>query len=322
MAEPSETASHLILSASTLDRDALRRSDDGLLPGLLADARTLVLHLRGERMPVDAPEEQIRLRYRAPSSSDDPARCSYLGMVRGAPVVALFDEPEPEPADAGTTDPDDLQRQRAREHRSLRALAPVLSVDDLGVATTAVAMANWIVTQRFCSRCGAPVALGHSGWVMRCAEGHSHFPRTDPAVIMSVTDPDDRLLLAQGARFVVPTGMSVLAGFLEPGESLEAAVRREVLEEVGLPVDEVRYVDNQPWPMPASLMVGFAARTSSTELRLEDDEIRHAQWFTRGELDAALASGELTVPPRLSIARHLIERWYGAVLPPQPGDVR
>ncbi|GAB3756038.1 hypothetical protein GCM10027599_20610 [Yimella radicis] len=311
-----------MLSRSILDRDSLRREDPSLLQSLLSSPRTRVLHLRGERMPVTTQGDVVRLLLRAPQPADSDLPAAYLGRQEGADFVAVFDVPEQKvPGDAGTTDPGDLARQSDRTHRSLRSLAPGLPVADLGLATTSVAMANWVATQRFCARCGRPVALTKAGWVMTCDEGHHHFPRTDAAVIMSVVDPDDRLLLAQGTRFVLPTGMSVLAGFLEPGESMEAAVAREVMEEVGLPIVEAEYVGNQPWPMPASLMIGYAARTDETRLRLDPVEIRTARWFTRAQLEDALAGGELTVPPRLSIARHLIERWYGAALPAQPGDV-
>lgn len=322
MADTTGTPSQLILSRSTLDRDSLRRTVPGLLPDLLADPSTKVLHLRGERMPVQEIDGVVGLRFRAPAPGDDDARCAYLGRQADQSFVAVFGDAEEEPKDAGTTDPRDLQRQRARSHRSLRSLAPVLRVDELGIATTAAAMANWLAVTHFCVRCGAAVRLDQAGWVLVCPDGHHQFPRTDAAVIMSVIDPADRLLLAQGTRFVLPTGMSVLAGFLEPGESMEAAVAREVLEEVGVIVDRAQYVDNQPWPMPASLMIGYEAHTSQTRLHLDPKEIRKASWFTRDELNSALASGEVTIPPSLSIARHLIERWYGSELPPQPGDVQ
>lgn len=311
-----------MLSRSLLDRDGLRRSDPHLLADLLADPATRVLHLRGERMPVDTSDGSARLLLRAPEAGDAALRASYLGQQDGASHIALFDDPEDQPADPGTTDPAELKRQQERTHRSLRSLASVLPIDDLGIATTAVAMANWIAGQRFCPRCGRPVELDQAGWVMVCEQGHQQFPRTDAAVIMAVTDADDRLLLAQGTRFALPTGLSVLAGFLEPGESMEAAVAREVMEEVGIEIDRVDYVGNQPWPMPASLMIGYTARAVNTELRIDPHEIRHARWFTRDELTADLAAGTVTLPPRLSIARHLIERWYGRELPPQPGDPR
>ena len=145
----------------------------------------------------------------------------------------------------------------------------------------------------------------------RCvADDSPHFPRTDPAVIMTVVDDDDRLLLARGRGFTT-AGMSVLAGFVEPGESLAAAVAREVHEEVGVSVDQVEYLGDQPWPFPSSLMVGFRAHATSTALSLQDDEIESARWFTRAELVADLEAGVLAISGRLSIARRLIEEWFG-----------
>lgn len=292
------------------------------MTALLADPRTRVLHLRGERMPAEVLDGATRLQLRAPEPADARLPHAYLGVQDGVDHLAVFDEAQDERRDPGTSDPAELRRQSQLTHRSLRSLAPVLPIEDLGLATTAAAMANWLVTQRFCSRCGEAVRLDQAGWRMVCTNGHQHFPRTDAAVIMSVLDPQDRLLLAQGVRFALPTGLSVLAGFLEPGESLEAAVAREVMEEVGLRIEHVEYVGNQPWPMPASLMIGYEAHTAETELRIDPHEIRHARWFTRAQLRADLDAGTVTLPPRLSIARHLIERWYGEALPPQPGDVR
>ncbi|NHN56485.1 NAD(+) diphosphatase [Calidifontibacter sp. DB0510] len=296
-----------MLNRSTLDRDGLRRHDADLVTALVAEPGTRVLAMQGERLPVTEVDGRLRLAFRSPSPQDsaEGARACYLGRVDGAAVVAIFAPPQPDSA----------------THRSLRAIAARLDAADTGVAVLAVGMANWTATQGFCSRCGAPTESVDAGWVWRCTvEGIDFYPRTDSAVIMSVIDDQDRLLLAAGTRHV-SSMMSVLAGFVEPGEPLEAAVRREVMEEVGVPVGRVTYVDNQPWPMPASLMVGFEARAEAPELTLDPSEISRARWFTRAELLAALTGGELTVPPTLSIARHLIERWYGAPLPDQPGDL-
>ena len=194
---------------------------------------------------------------------------------------------------------------------NLRSLGLELGDLDLGVLAASIGVANWHAAQGFCPRCGSATEPREGGWVRVCTrDGSTHFPRTDPAVIMAVVDADDRLLLARGHEWR-PNGMSVLAGFVEPGESLEAAVAREVMEEVGVTVEEVRYRGNQPWPFPASLMVGFRARATTTELTLDPDEIAEARWYTRDEVTAAVAAGELLLSPHLSIARHLIEDWYG-----------
>lgn len=203
---------------------------------------------------------------------------------------------------------------------SLRVAGAHLSAADAGLATTAVALDTWHARHTHCPRCGAPTRLAQSGWVRVCErDGTDHYPRTDPAVIMAVLDPDDRLLLGHAAPWA-PGRWSTLAGFVEAGESLENAVRREVLEEVDVVVGPVEYRGSQPWPFPASLMVGFVARATTTELHVDGAEVTEARWFTRDELAAAVAARVVLPPGRTSIARALIEEWFGAPLPePAPG---
>jgi NAD+ diphosphatase len=186
-------------------------------------------------------------------------------------------------------------------------------LDPLGGALFAgtLALANWHRTHGHCPRCGARTEPVSAGWLRRCPhDGSDHYPRTDVAVIMAVVDDDDRLLLARNRGFRTG-GMSVLAGFVEPGETLAAAVAREVGEEVGIGVDDVTYLGDQPWPFPSSLMVGFRAHAVETDLRLQADEIAAARWFTREELLAAVADGSVHLPGRVSIARRLLEHWFG-----------
>jgi NAD+ diphosphatase len=149
-------------------------------------------------------------------------------------------------------------------------------------------------------------------------DGTEHFPRLDPAVIMLVIDGEERLLLARNALW--PQGrMSVVAGFVEPGESAEHAVAREVFEETAITVGHVRYLGSQPWPMPRSLMLGYqATAVSGQSIAVDEDEIGEARWFSRAELRAAIEAGELGIAPSSSIARRLIEYWYGAELPDGP----
>jgi NAD+ diphosphatase len=196
-----------------------------------------------------------------------------------------------------------------------------MSVDDVGpdvrlagLLTQALALSNWHAAHTHCPRCGSPTRVAQSGYVRVCeADGSEHYPRTDPAVIMTVVDDDERLLLGRQAAW--PVGrFSTLAGFVEPGEELEAAVRREVHEECGIVVDDVRYVASQPWPFPASLMCGFTGHAATTDVHVDGVEISEARWFTRASLREALASGEVLAPNRLSIARFLIEDWYGGSL--------
>ena len=199
----------------------------------------------------------------------------------------------------------------------LREAGTLLTDRDAGLLTHAVALANWHAVARFCPRCGAPTELETAGHSRRCtSDGSEHFPRSDPAVIMSVTDPDDRLLLARNAQWP-PGRVSVLAGFVEPGESAEQAVAREVHEETGVVVAAVTYAGSQPWPMPHNLMLGFRARSEGSEIRVDGDEIAEARWYSRDDLRHALETGVLRMPPSLSISRWLIETWYGASLPQQ-----
>jgi len=189
------------------------------------------------------------------------------------------------------------------ELTGLREAASVLSQADAGLVAYASALAHWHDTHRYCSVCGElsePLEAGHS---RRCPNGHVHHPRTDPVVIMLVSD-GDRLLL--GRRPPWPPGRySCLAGFVEPGESLEAAVAREVLEEAGVTVGAVEYRLSQPWPFPLSLMLGFEATYASGEARVADAELEAVAWFARDEI----AAGTPLLPPRFTIARRLIDGW-------------
>jgi NADH pyrophosphatase NudC (nudix superfamily) len=198
----------------------------------------------------------------------------------------------------------------------LREAAALLNDRDAGLFTHAVALANWHATHTHCPRCGTPTVTVAAGHAQRCpVDGSEHFPRVDPAVIMLVTDPDDRCLLARNRRWP-ERRVSILAGFVEPGESAEQAVAREVGEETGITVGRVRYAGSQPWPMPQSLMLGFrASAAGDLEIRVDDDEIAEAHWFSREELRSALAAREILLPPPVSIAHRLIESWYGEELP-------
>ncbi len=188
---------------------------------------------------------------------------------------------------------------------------------DAGLLVQAVAILEWHDRHRFSPLTGAATTIERAGWVQRDpTTGTEFFPRTDPAVIMLVHDGADRVVL--GRQAVWPPGrFSILAGFVEPGESAEAAVAREVAEEVGLRVTDIRYVASQPWPFPQSLMLGFVARAEEAgELVLDPTEIEEARWFTRQELRAG--GGPRALPPPVSIARHILDRWIADELPPTP----
>jgi NAD+ diphosphatase len=179
-----------------------------------------------------------------------------------------------------------------------------------------VALANFHDTHHFCPNCGEPSEPVSAGHARRCTvEGTDEFPRVDPAMIVLVTDPDDRALLARNAAWPARR-VSILAGFVEAGESAEQAVAREVGEEVGIAVGRIRYLGSQPWPMPQSLMLGFRAEAAGRlDLHADADEIAEANWYSRAELAAAIGDGTLALPPPVSIAHQIIRSWYGSDLP-------
>lgn len=290
----------LPLSRGGLDRRADLRADPTLVPRLLADPATAVLRLRGDRAEVRAASSGPELVLTPPRPDDARHLSVYLGEADGVPHVGVVD-------DAAATGEDPAWS-------TLRRVGADLPDLHAAAFATTLALANWHRTHGHCPRCGGPTAPDLAGWIRRCpADGSEHYPRTDMAVIMAVTDAADRILLARG-RGWTDTGMSVLAGFVEPGETLAAAVAREVFEEVGVEVTDVAYLADQPWPFPSSLMLGFTARALGTELRVQDGEIEAARWFSRAELAGALADGTLTVSGRISISRRLVEHWYGGPL--------
>ena len=190
----------------------------------------------------------------------------------------------------------------------LRPLAPVLPGEEAALLAQARGMLHWRATHRFCGICGSPNQPDQAGNRVVCDNGHHGFPRTDPVVIMLVRH-GDRALLARGTRFPPDvTVLSALAGFLEPGESAEEAVAREVFEEVGLRVRDVRYHSSQPWPFPGSLMLGFQAEAEAGALTLDPGEIVEARWLTREQARDPEAHG-FQLPGRIAIASQLIEAW-------------
>ena len=289
---------HTPLTLLTSDRDALSRVDPAMVaPG--DDARYLVTRAGAAALRED--EDGL---LRPALETADPRGSTHqplvlLGRRQGLRILAV-EVPEPS---AELDDP-------GRDLRDLRHVADALDSADADRTLAAVAMGTWHRSMRHCPLCGGLLEPDVGGWVLRCREdGTEHFPRTDPAVIMAVRDDADRLLLARNTNF---RGRfhSVLAGFVEPGESLEGAVAREVAEEVGVDVEEVQYVGSQPWPFPRSLMLGFRAWVpGSTELTLQDDEIAEASWFSREELEDVLKAGQIELPGPASLGRALIDDW-------------
>lgn len=290
----------LRLARTVVDRSAVRRSDPAWLAAAWESPAVQVVRVRDGRVAVRG--ERLVLD---PRPDVGPEQRLFLGVAGDVPY---FGAVVPSGDDRGDV-----------SFASIRAVGGVLGDLEAGLVVHAVSLANWHATHTHCPRCGDRTVPEAGGHVRRCVrDGSEHYPRTDPAVIMAVVDAEDRLLLGRQASWD-PGRFSTLAGFVEPGESLEAAVRREVAEEVGVVVGEVAYLGSQPWPFPSSLMLGFRATALTTEIVRHDGEIAEARWLTRADLPGAVAAGELAFPPSISIARRLIEHWYGSELPPRPG---
>jgi NAD+ diphosphatase len=198
------------------------------------------------------------------------------------------------------------------DYLTLRELSGSLGPLELEIAMHAIALANWHEVHPHCARCGAPTHVALGGAVRICDKDESqHHPRTDAAIIVLIKDQDDRILL--GHQPVWPEGrFSTFAGFLEPGETFEQCVSRESFEEAGVTLREINYLGSQPWPFPASIMIAFEAITDNPEqARPDGEEITEVKWFSREELKSATENGSLLLPPRVSVARRMIEGWLG-----------
>ena len=275
------------------DRGSHRRADSAWLEELWARPDSLVVVVGDGVVAMDG--DRLRL---VPASQAPPGERVLLGDVGGRTYLAVMAPKVP-----AEMSPETIRSAGSR-------LDPV----EGALMVHAAGLANWHRTHPRCSRCGAPTHSAQAGHVRRCPDCQAlHFPRTDPAVIMLVTDDSDRALLGRQPSWP-PRRYSTLAGFVEPGETLEGAVRREVAEEVGIVVGDVRYAGSQPWPFPSSLMIGFFAAAQSTAIRVDADEIADARWFTREEVGELAADGSLLLPGVVSISRWLIERWYGQPL--------
>ncbi len=199
---------------------------------------------------------------------------------------------------------------------TLRELGGSLSGQEMELSLHAIALSNWHRAHPMCPRCGGPTRVDLGGAARLCeVDGSQHHPRTDSAVIVLIKDRSERIFL--GHQPVWPEGRySTFAGFLEPGETFEQCVSREVLEESGVSVSEITYLGSQPWPFPASIMIAFEALTDNPEVaRGDGEEITDVKWFTRAELLAAASDGSLLLPPTMSVARKMIERWLGQSAP-------
>ncbi|AZR00035.1 NAD(+) diphosphatase [Trueperella pyogenes] len=275
------------------DRDAATRVDPR---AALADDRGRYLLVRGEAVPFDG-RLVFLTRREVTAFRASPA---YLGLVDGVPYFAL-----------DATLAADVGGQRLAElpFVSLRSVGHLLNDAEATLALEAIALVNWHAAE-FCPTCGAPATLVAAGWQMTCPAGHSVFPRTDPAVIMAIHDADDRLLLGRNRSW--PKGrLSALAGFVEAGETLEDAVRREVFEECAVRVARLEYFASQPWPFPRSLMVGFHGWAAEPHPSVVPDglEIVEAAFFTREQVRRMQEENPEVIPGPTSLARALIEDW-------------
>jgi NAD+ diphosphatase len=308
----------LALARGTVDRVTESRSDPDWLDAAWQEPRTRVLVVSDGRALVRLENEHAELVFLPPPEAPEGLRM-LLGQDTAGVVYFGVNGKLPAPADVPA--PRDSPPPSARERQdvraaSLREVGSLLGDRDAGLFTHAVALANWHDSHTHCPLDGTPTVPAPGGHSTVCPkDGSEHFPRTDPAVIMLVTDPDDRCLLARNAAWP-GRRVSILAGFVDPGESAEQAVVREVAEETGIKVHNVQYLGSQPWPMPRSLMLGFRADAPAGQvISVDHDELAEAHWFSRDELLAAIKAREIALPPSVSIARHIIESWFGGPLP-------
>ena len=300
---PQSFSSRLPLSRYELDRDYLARERESLFDDLWADAATRVLPVFQGSALLAGPTELALLPVAAVPNA---ALRVYLGRTTtateseplGTPIVAI--------------ELDDAGHFAEADWANLREVGSELSDRDAGLLTEALGILNWHASHRFSPRSGQPTVVEKGGWVRRDASLNTEiFPRTDPAIIVGVVDGDNRILLGSNALWA-SNRYSLLAGFVEPGESLEAAVVREVYEESQVRVKDPVYLGSQPWPFPASLMVGFMAKVDTnhpSDATPDGTEILDLRWFSREELAASL--DEIRLPGATSIARAIIEEWFG-----------
>lgn len=285
------------LSRATVDRAADRRRDGAwLAEAWRSRSRVLALDVENRVLVVDGTGRDAPALHLLPGDGDLPDAAAFLGVDDSA---AYF-----------TRRVDVLPVPEGTRRATLREVGSALGDRDAGLLVHAVALLTWLDRSEHCPRCGAVTEIRLAGSLRVCpVDGSEHHPRTDPAMIVLVTSPDgERAVLARNNGW--PAGLySCLAGFVEPGESAEQSVVREVCEEVGLRATDLRYTGSQPWPFPSSLMLAYTATTADEDIQIEEDELSDARWFGRDELRQALADGSIWAPPAVSIARRLIDAW-------------
>ena len=306
---PAGPLGELALARGTVDRVTARRTDKDWLDAAWKDPRNRLLVVDEGNAVVREAGDRVELVFLSPEEAP-PGTRFLLGQDVDGMVYFGVSGPLPDAQD------DERHAGPGIKKASLREVGALLSDRDAGLLTHAVALANWHDRHTHCPVDGSATVPEPGGHSTRCpVDGSEHFPRTDPAVIMLVTDPEDRCLLARNAAWP-GRRVSILAGFVDPGESAEQAVIREVAEETGITVTDVTYLASQPWPMPQSLMLGFRAQApAGQEISVDHDELAEAHWYSREGLLASVEAGEIILPPPVSIARRIIEAWYGGPLP-------
>ncbi len=309
-------------TTSLLDRQGMKRSDEKYLSGLLAKPDTLYLVLADQKPVIRSNAERTEAALRwltrteietagLPIVSDETL---FLGVDRASGVAHFA---------IGVTEhrtrnaPGVLEFLRPVVDLRTLAMQGIMSAEDLSIAGQAKALIHWHENARCCGHCGGTTLVKDGGWKRKCwACGLEHFPRTDPVVIMLVVDKKtNRCLLGHEARFAKePRMYSTLAGFIEPGEDIDHAVQREVFEEAGLQIGDVRYHSTQPWPFPHSLMIGCIGYAETTEIKIDPNEIEEARWFSVDEVRLMLDGNhpeKWWVPGKQAIARALIKSFVG-----------
>lgn len=290
-------------SAADIDRLAERRRDDAWLAERLRNPRTRFVPVW--RLLNAVRHDPFRAVLTGAAELGEAAIANATPILLGAQEgVAFFALEMPDEAAAARV---------PGEWVELRRVGALLEASEAALLAHARAMVFWHARHLYCGSCGSPTAAAQAGHLRVCTDaacGAHHFPRTDPAVIVLVAS-GDRCLLGRHAAWDAGR-YATLAGFVEPGESLEDAVAREVLEETGVRVTDVRYHSSQPWPFPASLMLGFFARALDEEIRVDPEELEDARWFSRAELEEAVGCGRISLPPPVSIAHALIREWLGS----------
>lgn len=305
---------NLVLARHAVDRDYSSRTREDLFDELWQNPLTRVLAMHEGQVLLAEADQKVQAALKLLPVESVPS--AQLRVYLGKTLDATAEEPAGTPVVLAVLSKNaaDLVEPDASKWHNLRRSGAGLSDRDAGLFTQSLALANWHDTHKHCPRCGTPTVIEQGGWVRRCfKDDQETYPRTDPAIIVAIVDDQDRILL--GSQGVWEHNRwSILAGFVEPGESLNAAVIREMFEESGLVVEDPQYLGSQAWPFPYSLMLGFAAKVSATSPEMVADgvEIEKLRWFSREEL--ASQASTMLLPNRISIARAIIERWYGQEL--------